>query len=294
MTKITEENYVLKYNWGDTHLSYSDCGLVFGRGKPRETAFFEAYPLNTFLRGEGATILEAEEEAWKQYQKFDNCDEHVYERTSEDGSGKCIKCGIRHSNVLNNERKCYCCGKEANFDITQNGEPSIIYVCAKHYHEKLLVAKEAFLKIEASNDSLYYNRKASMSYQLSDLYKHEVLIETGLIDLNKETNFEIAKANDLIDNMRTFVFNAIVDAVQSNGMKLSIVDHALCKQNLSFNGEEELKELIRYYISQCKDPFNVKNEEFREIEVPEAILNSIFSVLEDDLKKRQENRKSCF
>jgi hypothetical protein len=79
-------------------------GIVFSRSQGRSytTAFVEAFPDGTFLRGEGATIADAENDCWRQYNLLLSCGEHgPYERRHyTNGSGYCTKCGTWFSNVL--------------------------------------------------------------------------------------------------------------------------------------------------------------------------------------------------
>jgi len=84
----------------DCAVQAGDNGFVFDTkdhtGDYR-TSFFEAFPRTpaTFLRGEGATIAEAELSAWKQYEKILSCAEHEFERRGYDnGGGFCKHCGL--------------------------------------------------------------------------------------------------------------------------------------------------------------------------------------------------------
>ena len=69
-------------------------GLVLVRaGSNYLTAFVEVFPAGSFIRGEGATITEAEASAWAQYQAGLGC-AHEYEaRGYTNGAGFCKKCG---------------------------------------------------------------------------------------------------------------------------------------------------------------------------------------------------------
>lgn len=58
-----------------------------------KTCFFEAFPLETFLRGEGKTIEEAEEKCWNAYAKILGCQSHEFERRNrQDGYAFCKHC----------------------------------------------------------------------------------------------------------------------------------------------------------------------------------------------------------
>lgn len=74
-----------------------DCTVQWGHGIVPAVPFFEAFPPGTFIRGEGATIAEAEEHAFAQYQRDLAC-EHVWGRwhprrgTYLNGAAWCRKC----------------------------------------------------------------------------------------------------------------------------------------------------------------------------------------------------------
>lgn len=88
----------------DMYLQGGKRGLVVGRKGSYRTAFVEAFPPGTFLRGEGETVAEAEAACWAKYEKHIACDgsgEHgPYEpRQYENGGGFCVKCGAWFSKV---------------------------------------------------------------------------------------------------------------------------------------------------------------------------------------------------
>ena len=70
------------------------------------TAFFEAFPRdpNTFLRGEGKTVEEAETSAWRQYERFTSCQGHEFERRGyTNGAGFCKHCNMFSGRVFSEE-----------------------------------------------------------------------------------------------------------------------------------------------------------------------------------------------
>lgn len=88
----------------DMYLQGGKRGLVVGSKGSYRTAFVEAFPPGTFLRGEGESVAEAEAACWAKYEKHMRCDgsgEHgPYEpRRYENGSGFCVKCGAWFSKV---------------------------------------------------------------------------------------------------------------------------------------------------------------------------------------------------
>ncbi|THA72452.1 hypothetical protein E6R60_26330 [Streptomyces sp. A0642] len=108
MTRIIKNTTTeAQHDWpDDVFIQGGTHGVAFGGPDGAyQTAFFEAFPGDTFLRGEGKTIAEAEESCWGQYQRFIVCDgsgEHgPYERREyRNGAGFCTKCGTWMSNVF--------------------------------------------------------------------------------------------------------------------------------------------------------------------------------------------------
>lgn len=93
-------------------------GVVLGgKDGERRTAFVEVFPLEpqTFIRGEGATVAEAEESAWAQYQRVSAADhDHEYEaRGYRNGAGFCRHCNLFTPSVFTPEEigsLCAVCG----------------------------------------------------------------------------------------------------------------------------------------------------------------------------------------
>lgn len=95
------------------------------KGGYYRTAFFEAFPKNpkTFIRGEGKTIKQAEEEAWGMYQKYLACPGHEFERRGyKNGAGFCKHCGMFASKVFDPTTKCEECGKPSAYSEDQKGK----------------------------------------------------------------------------------------------------------------------------------------------------------------------------
>lgn len=88
------------------------------------TAFFEAFPKNpdTFIRGEGATIEEAEQKAWDKFQRQSACDHPEFERRSyRNGLGFCVKCGMSKSAAFEPLERCYMCDAPTYQGQTNDG-----------------------------------------------------------------------------------------------------------------------------------------------------------------------------
>lgn len=123
------EPYLCKQDWAeDCFVQCGGDGIVFSQGGFQEimfsdnpieslakesakpttyrTAFFEAFPRNpdTFIRGEGKTIEEAEEKAWNKLQKYLACTGHEFEKRGyTNGAGFCKHCNMFASKVFEPE-----------------------------------------------------------------------------------------------------------------------------------------------------------------------------------------------
>jgi len=67
------------------------------------TAFFEAFPRtpDTFIRGEGKDVQEAEKKAWEEFEKYNACKGHEYEKRGyTNGAGFCKHCGMFKSKIF--------------------------------------------------------------------------------------------------------------------------------------------------------------------------------------------------
>jgi hypothetical protein len=87
----------------DCFIQCGDSGVVLSKEGSYRTAFWEAFPRNpdTFLRGEGATIQEAEQKCFEHYQRILACPTHEFERGKyESGAGICKHCNLFLSNVF--------------------------------------------------------------------------------------------------------------------------------------------------------------------------------------------------
>lgn len=101
-----DSDYQPRHEWpGDTLVQWGSSGIVLGK-KPYATAFFEAFPdkkLSTaggFIRGEGATIEDAEADAFAKFSRQGACN-HLWGREHYRNSGQlCRRCrAFRYDHV---------------------------------------------------------------------------------------------------------------------------------------------------------------------------------------------------
>lgn len=102
--QIKNTNVEAAMPWpGDILVQGGDSGLVVTANQDREsyfTAFCEALPDHTFLRGEGSTVEIAEQACWEKYLLYLRCSDGsgshgpFEARNLGNGTGFCTKCGI--------------------------------------------------------------------------------------------------------------------------------------------------------------------------------------------------------
>lgn len=100
----------VRYDWpADTFIQGGARGVVLGgKDGPYRTAFVEAFPERTFLRGEGPTIADAERACWEKYTALLNCPTYPQHgpwerRQFRNGCAFCGSCGgwfARHTTGL--------------------------------------------------------------------------------------------------------------------------------------------------------------------------------------------------
>lgn len=98
-----------RHPWPEgTYVQGGSKGLVIKHeGGTYRTAFVEAFPRepDTFLRGEGATVEEAEDACWAKWERIVACPAHPEHgpfepRMYRNGAGFCTRCGAWFPKVL--------------------------------------------------------------------------------------------------------------------------------------------------------------------------------------------------
>lgn len=221
------EDYLCKYKWDyDCFVQCGDEGLVLSNNNDYFTAFFEAFPKspNTFIRGEGNTIEEAEEKAWSQLQRYKECKNHEYERNGyTNGSGFCKHCGLFKSHAFEPSTKCKKCNKPTAYTCDINNE----WYCEEH---KDLIPNELL-----------------NNYQLRKRIEHKRMNLTKVDD--------IINLKDIDDNVREFMiflFNQEGEIDISNIGRYSysesmIKSNRLIKRNKFISFEEKVFNNDTYY-----------------------------------------------
>jgi hypothetical protein len=140
MTKIkmsTSSDYDSPHNYGDAMVQGGHNGFVVNAKDPSKsyrTAFVEAFIDNSFVRGEGATVEEADDACWAKIVKTRVCSGHEFiPRSYTNGAGFCKHCGYFASNWFTGEdlgQLCDVCGDGClEFRIYKTEK----WYCSEHY-----------------------------------------------------------------------------------------------------------------------------------------------------------------
>jgi hypothetical protein len=117
-----------------TSENFKELGENIAENYAYTTAFFEAFPNNpnTFIRGEGKSVEEAEESAWKKFRKYADCEEHEFEkRNYRNGAGFCKKCNMFKSRAFEPWEPCVVCGKKTFYHQVDDNS----MMCKEHYYQ---------------------------------------------------------------------------------------------------------------------------------------------------------------
>lgn len=100
MTRLIENtDEPMRCDWpAEVEVQGGSRGVVLGAGGSYWTAFVEAFADGTFLRGEGATVEEAERACWQRYTALRACPSYPAhgpwdQRGYTNGSAFCTGCG---------------------------------------------------------------------------------------------------------------------------------------------------------------------------------------------------------
>lgn len=109
-------------------------GIVIGFKDPapvRHTAFVECIPDGAFIRGEGATVAEADERCWSKLRAYLDCPGHVWVPVRPDGpAGICSLCRTRRSDAFTPEELGHhCTGCQAPTFRRAIGDPDRALLC---------------------------------------------------------------------------------------------------------------------------------------------------------------------
>ena len=128
----TGDPYESPHNW-DCFVQGGDSGIVFSKNGNYETCFIEAFPKDPscFIRGEGKTVEQADNDAWEKYQKIKVCNHEMERRDRTDGYAYCKHCSYS-STVFDPLTKCCKCNIPTAYTKDYRGN----WYCKKHARVK--------------------------------------------------------------------------------------------------------------------------------------------------------------
>lgn len=133
--KVLENGYECKKDWPENCAVQGDNeGIVLSDKGCDKTAFFEAFPEepnDTFIRGEGKTLVEAEANAFLELEGYLACPGHEYERHNERGTGVCKHCTIKKTAAFESTHACSECD---GGDACIGGKGATMF-CANCYYK---------------------------------------------------------------------------------------------------------------------------------------------------------------
>lgn len=126
----SESTYTCQHPWpDDCFVQCGGSGILFGEDGCKDTCFFEAFPPDTFLRGDSDNnIQEAEDRCWKRYQKICDCllnhnDPASFDAKGYDnGYGFCKGCGMGKSGMVPPHEPCINCGEKTWYSRDNKGQ----------------------------------------------------------------------------------------------------------------------------------------------------------------------------
>lgn len=144
-------------------------GIVFNKGGSYRTAFVEAFLNNSFYRGEGTTIEEAELACWNKYLASIECTEHEWEaRGYTNGAGFCKKCNKFESKKFTGEQLglfCGICGIGTVYAQTTDTTDTLKPFCEMHVKE---IYQARYFQLEArQNESIFTQQNRSEMNRLA-------------------------------------------------------------------------------------------------------------------------------
>lgn len=203
-SKSSGQSYECKKEWPESvYVQCGEKGVVFSKNGNYQTAFFEAFPNSpdTFIRGEGSSVEEAEFKAFEKYTKIMNCTQHEMVRRKESESGTCKHCGLTLINCLPPLKNCDLCGKEHVKLCFKEKDKQQIVLCLDHYLEKMEQYKNyftpnnlsVFFKEDVEDDIFNFEKISLMDW---DMYQHLILNKKYGMLTEKNEYESITRIND--------------------------------------------------------------------------------------------------
>lgn len=274
-SKSFGEDYQCEQDWPDnSFLQCGDDGIVFKDDKDYTTAFFEAFLLKTFLRGEGENINIAEEKAFEQYFKIKNCPNHEFERYKSGGSnigryGICKHCNYRLDMIFIPEHCCVTCGKEnVNFelDIIELKKGNRNNYCLEHFMDKVKnLNKDVWENVEILKMLNYEQREKTSKYNLNVFPSSEIFSDMTL-NYIRIVHFENMAKKEIIDLYTEFFGKDVLKVKYPKDFMFGDEIESFIKRN-----KDNINKKIFESIEELKKEYNYKFNFFSMIKIKEEL-----------------------
>lgn len=230
----------------DCRVQHGQKGMVFKKeGGGYVTPFFEAFPNETvtasYIRGEGETVSEAENNAFSKLSAMLNCKQHEYERFRDSERGKCIHCNSVKDLVFPpmEKHKCSICDKPSvNFRVSHveindveedddiesflsgKSEENFLY-CYQHYQEQTFLEVE---KLEPLRS--FYIENDKVFYSVPRLLKDYFIIKQYESNFLKEEDYLTRRAMKPLEDRLDASLNGFTHYIHHELQNLTIFKEA--------------------------------------------------------------------
>lgn len=267
-------------------------GLVIDTKNKRvyRTAFFEAFPKEpkTFIRGEGETIEDAENNAWNKYQAILNCEQHDFERF-QSTHGKCKHCALVLTNYFPPENECKVCGMK-HVGYTLDNEESY---CQKHFIEFVKNPQNDLDEIcnkynYDDDDKDFYSRFYKQKVRIIEILEEYGLNDKDIPDYQKALKIEDEYENDFMRFQSHMCNNVLALSNKNNNSQFSLINVMMVGRRID-NDIDLVSDLFKVFLmSKDKLPKN----DFVKENVAAKILIIAYHVKEEEEEFNKNNKIS--
>lgn len=208
--------------------------------------FFEAFPLKSFIRGEGKTLKDAEDNAFNKYLRILSCPGHEYVHLHNDVKnryGQCIHCNYFTNYIFKPFYNCFSCGKEhANLKLEINDLDKFHqnHYCIEHFIDnvKKLDLFNSFSIVPDGIEELDFSISNLVLSFCSNINSRYFLIQL-LTEIFRLKNIEVSDDYIIVDNMEGFI--------KENDMRVGVfIQNLFVKQLSIYNKTIRVIDLISF------------------------------------------------
>ena len=277
--------YLCTRDWPDN--VFLQCGGSENEG----SCFFEAFPLKSFIRGEGKTLKDAEDNAFNQYLRILSCPGHEYVHLHNDVKnryGQCIHCNYFTNYIFKPFHNCIVCNrKHANlkFDIVDIDSFKQNNYCIDHF--KNMVKKsdlfDSFSIAPKNTEELDISTSKLLSTICSKI-KIEFLLIQLLTEILKVKNSKIEDDYLIVDQMEEFIkskdFEVNNFVLNLFVKQLSIYGKTINRLNFILFESQLMTVKALYFSFKLISSYSLSNDEIKAVFLNTITFNK-FDRIED-------------